>query len=42
MVELTLVKEDANKLACASNITVEGLNCAYDGKSQGARAPTAG
>ena len=38
MVELTLVKEDANKLACASNITVEGLNCAYDGKSQ-ARVP---
>jgi hypothetical protein len=38
LIELTLVREDANKLDCASNVTVEGLNCAYDGKSQ-ARAP---
>jgi hypothetical protein len=29
LIELTLVREDANKLACASNLTVEGLNCAY-------------
>ena len=34
LVELTLVREDVNKLACASNLTVEGLNCAYNANSQ--------
>jgi hypothetical protein len=34
LIELTLVREDVNKLACASNLTVEGLNCAYLANSQ--------
>jgi hypothetical protein len=38
LLELTLVREDAHKLDCASNVTVEGLDCAYDAKTQ-ARVP---
>jgi hypothetical protein len=34
MVEITLVKEDKNKLDCASNISIEGLGCAFDANSQ--------
>jgi hypothetical protein len=34
MVEITLVKEDKAKLDCASNISIEGLGCAYDANSQ--------
>ncbi len=34
MVEITLVKEDKSKLDCASNISIEGLGCAYDANSQ--------
>jgi len=33
-VEITLVREDRDKLACASNLVLDGLHCAYraDGK----------
>jgi hypothetical protein len=34
LVELTLVREDVNKLGCASNLTVEGLSCGHDANSQ--------
>jgi hypothetical protein len=34
MVEITLVKEDKAKLDCASNVSIEGLGCAYDANSQ--------
>ena len=33
LVELTLIREDSNRLACASNLTIEGLNCGYDSNS---------
>jgi hypothetical protein len=39
LVELTLVREDHDRLACASNLTVEGLNCGYQGDSR-PRVPT--
>ena len=38
LIEVTLVREDANKLSCASNFSVEGLNCGYLANSQ-ARVP---
>jgi hypothetical protein len=34
LIEVTLVREDINKLACASNITLEGLSCGYLANSQ--------
>jgi hypothetical protein len=34
MVEITLVRDDKNKLDCASNIAIEGLGCAFDANSQ--------
>jgi hypothetical protein len=34
LIEVTLVREDANKLSCASNFSVEGLNCGYLANSQ--------
>lgn len=34
LVEITLVREDINKLACASDFSVEGLNCGYLANSQ--------
>jgi hypothetical protein len=34
MVEITLVREDRNRLDCASNLTSDGLACEFDGNSQ--------
>ena len=34
MVELTLVKEDRDRLDCASNATFEGVSCGFDAASQ--------
>jgi len=34
LIEVTLVREDINKLACASNFSVEGLDCGYLANSQ--------
>lgn len=39
LIELTLVREDHDRLACASALTVEGLNCGYDAASR-PRVPT--
>jgi len=40
IIELTLVREDRDRLSCASNLTLEGgLNCGYDATSQ-PRVPT--
>jgi hypothetical protein len=38
LVEITLVREDELRLACASSLTPDGLACAYDG-DHGPRAP---
>lgn len=38
MVELTLVREDQNRLDCASNIMFDGLGCEFDSSTQ-PRAP---
>jgi hypothetical protein len=40
IIELTLVREDHDRLSCASNLTLEGgLNCGYDAAFQ-PRVPT--
>ena len=33
-IEVTLVREDAQKLACASDVVIEGLRCAYNARQQ--------
>lgn len=38
LVEITLVREDAQNLACASEVTIAGLRCAY-GADQKPRTP---
>jgi hypothetical protein len=33
-IEVTLVPEDAQKLACASDVVIEGLRCGYDARQE--------